>query len=77
MTLDKHQIDGISGFPSRTMQASSFEQLMQGAGYEISGSAPAQGDRHKIWWTHKEYHRVESIYSPDKKIVITAYHVEA
>lgn len=77
MTLDKHQIDGISGFPSKTMPASNFDQLMQNAGYVVSGSAPAQGGRCKIWWTHKEYRRVESIYSPDKKIVITAYHVEA
>lgn len=57
------------------MSASSFDQLMRDAGYEVAGSAPAQGKRIKIWWTHPEYERVESIYSLDKSIVITAYHV--
>ncbi|MGB2924574.1 MAG: hypothetical protein WBB82_04700 [Limnothrix sp.] len=43
-------------------------------GYGKSASAPAQGKRIKVWWTHAEYRRVESIYSPDLRRVITAYH---
>jgi hypothetical protein len=46
-----------------------------GAGYSISGSAPAQGQRYKVWWIHEDFRKVESIYSDDKSIVITAYHV--
>jgi hypothetical protein len=75
MTLNKHQIDGITGgFKRSTMPAEEFEQCMKAAGYEISGSASGQANRVKVWWVHKTYRRVESIYSPDKNIVITAYH---
>lgn len=48
---------------------------MINAGYFEVGSAPAQGGRIKVWWSHDEYPRVESIYSPNKNIVLTAYHV--
>jgi hypothetical protein len=75
MTLDKHKIDGLPGFSRKTLPAQDFESQMQAAGYEISGSAPANGNRLKVWWLHKDYPRVESIYSPDKQVVITAYHV--
>lgn len=47
---------------------------MQRAGYTMSGSAPTKGGRYKIWWIHNKHRRVESIYSPDKTVVITAYH---
>jgi hypothetical protein len=75
MTLDKHQIEGLSEFSSKTLPAEEFEGRLLVAGYTKAGSAPAQGGRIKIWWTHLEYQRVESIYSGDKETVITAYHV--
>jgi hypothetical protein len=75
MTLDKHQIDGIGGFSEKVLPASQFEELMTNAGYLISGSAPAQGGRVKFWWGHATFSNVESIYSNDKKMVVTAYHV--
>jgi len=48
---------------------------MLNAGYFEVGSAPGQGKKIKVWWSHDEYPRVESIYSPDRNIVLTAYHV--
>ena len=75
MTLDKHQIDGLSEFTTKTLPAPDFEVRMVAAGYSLAGSASAQGNRLKIWWIHSEYQRVESIYSDDKQTVITAYHV--
>lgn len=75
MTLDKHQIDGIGGFNQKVLPADEFEELMMSAGYSISGTAPAQGGRFKVWWVHATFRIVESIYSNDKSIVVTAYHV--
>lgn len=75
MTLNKHKIQGLPEFKCQTLSATQFEKLMIDAGYSISGTAPAQGNRIKVWWIHDQYPRVESIYSPDKKTVITAYHV--
>jgi hypothetical protein len=57
------------------MAAAKFEILMQNAGYTSGYTAPAKGERVKVWWIHPNFPRVESIYSPDKSIVITAYHV--
>jgi hypothetical protein len=74
MTLDKHNIDGLPGITSEVLPAEDFEVVMKQAGYETSGSAPARGNRIKVWWVHDSYRRVEAIYSPDKRIVITAYH---
>lgn len=74
MTLDKHQFDGIGRITAKTLPASSFEQLLLDAGYTKIGTAPAQGNRLKAWWTHPTYRRLEVIYSPDSSIVITAYH---
>jgi hypothetical protein len=75
MTLDKHIIQGLAAFTSKTLPSSEFEKLMINAGYFEVGTAPAQGGRVKVWWSHDNYPRVESIYSPDKSIVLTAYHV--
>jgi hypothetical protein len=75
MTLDKHQIDGIGGFSEKVLPASQFDELMMNAGYSISGAAPAQGGRVKVWWIHLTFRTVESIYNNDKSIAITAYHV--
>jgi hypothetical protein len=75
MTLNRHQIDGLPPFIQPTTSSENFDRLMTDAGYTIAGSAPAQGGRVKIWWTHEQFSRVESIYSPDKVVVITAYHV--
>jgi hypothetical protein len=74
MTLDKHQIDGLSPISSKILPADVFEQLMFNAGYIVAGSAPAKGNRIKIWWNHPSFRRVEAIYSPDRSLVITAYH---
>jgi hypothetical protein len=75
MTLDKHQIDGIGSFCAKVLPASEFEELMTRAGYTETGMAPAQGGRHKVWWVHPTFRRVESINSADKTTTITAYHV--
>lgn len=75
MTLDKHKLYGISKISSKTLPASNFEKIMIDAGYTITGTAPAQGNRIKKWWNHSTFSRIEVIYSPDEKTVITAYHV--
>jgi hypothetical protein len=75
MTLDKHEIDGIGGFSAKVLPVNQFEELMLNAGYSISGSAPAQGRRLKVWWAHEAFRNVESIYNDDKSIAITSYHV--
>lgn len=75
MTLDKHQIDGTDRTNSKTLPTRTFDQLLLKAGYTKIGSAPAQGNRIKAWWTHPTYRRVEVIYSPDTSIAITAYHI--
>jgi hypothetical protein len=75
MTLDKHQLDGIGSFSEKVLAANQFEELMMNAGYSQIGTAPAQGQRFKVWWTHETFRNVESIYSSDKSLVITAYHV--
>lgn len=74
MTLDKHELQGIGRINRRTMPAPDFEALLDSHGYSISGSAPAQGKRVKVWFSHPTYNRIESIYSPDRSTVITAYH---
>jgi hypothetical protein len=75
MTLNKHKIQGLDKFRVSTLDSTRFEQIMQDAGYSIVGTAPAQGGRVKVWWSHSNYPRVESIYSADTTLVITAYHV--
>ena len=74
MTLNKHQLDGDGGFSQRTMAVEKFEAKLKSAGYSFLGSGQAKGGRHKIWWTHSSYRRIEAIYSDDKTTVITAYH---
>jgi hypothetical protein len=75
MTLDKHTIQGLSAFTTKTLPSGEFEKRMTDAGYYEVGTAPAQNGRVKVWWSHDIFPRVESIYSSDKNIVITAYHV--
>jgi hypothetical protein len=75
MTLNKHEIKGLKKFDVPTISSIHFQQMMEAAGYSISASAPAKGGRFKVWWSHSSHPRVESIYSPDKVLVITAYHV--
>lgn len=75
MTLDKHTIQGLSAFTTKTLPSEEFEKRMINAGYYEVGTAPAQGERVKVWWMHDTYPRVESVYSSDRKITITAYHV--
>jgi hypothetical protein len=75
MTLDKHSIQGLAAFTTKTLPSTEFEKMMISAGYVDTGSAPAQGGRIKVWWSHPDYPRVESIYTPDKNTVLTAYHV--
>ena len=76
MTLDKHKIDGLIQITVRVLPAVEFDNLLIQAGYNKIGSAPAQGNRLKSWWSHSIYDRVEAIYSPDGAVAITAYHVD-
>ncbi|NJL48396.1 MAG: hypothetical protein HC929_14090 [Leptolyngbyaceae cyanobacterium SM2_5_2] len=75
MTLDKHKLDGIPQITSKILPVNEFETLLVSAGYQRASSAPAKGNRIKVWWNHSNYRRIEAIYSPDCKIAITAYHV--
>ncbi|MEM8642987.1 MAG: hypothetical protein AAGG51_29845 [Cyanobacteria bacterium P01_G01_bin.54] len=75
MTLDKHRLDGIAQITTKTLPTGEFEALLLGADYKKAGSAPARGNRLKVWWTHPQYRRIEAIYSPDGSTAITAYHV--
>ena len=76
MTLDKHTIDGVEPFQSRTCSVARFEERLTAVGYVVCGSASTWKGRFKVWWIHQEYQRVEAIYSPDYQTVITAYHVD-
>ena len=76
MTLDKHKLDGIAQIEAKTLPVEKFEDLLRSAGYTRVGTAPAQGRRLKVWWSHVQYRRVEAIYSADGQMAITAYHVE-
>jgi hypothetical protein len=76
MTLDRHTIDGVPQITVRVLPAPEFDGLLMQAGYRKIGSAPAQGNRIKAWWTHSTHARVEAIYSPDGAVAITAYHVD-
>ena len=76
MTLDKHKIEGIiAQITSKVLPADNFDDQLLEAGYAKIGTATAQGNRIKSWWTHPIYPRVESIYSPDGAIAITASHI--
>jgi hypothetical protein len=75
MTLDRHRIDGVAPITAKILPAEVFDERLSQAGYTKAGSAPAQGNRLKVWWVHAEYARVETIYSPDGATAITAYHV--
>ena len=78
MKLDKHNIQGLAAFTSKTLPSSDFEdfeQLMLNAEYFEIGTALAQSGRIKVWWSHDSYPRVESIYSSDKNTVLTAHHI--
>lgn len=65
MTLDKHKIEGVPQIMSKTLPSEEFDALMVQAGYSQIGSAPAKGNRLKVWWTHPTFEQVEAIYSPD------------
>ncbi|PSB53209.1 hypothetical protein C7B67_04020 [filamentous cyanobacterium Phorm 6] len=75
MTLDKHKLDGITQITVKTLPSTEFELLLLTAGYGKIGTAPAQGNRLKVWWTHPTFRRIEAIYSADGIVAITAYHV--
>lgn len=75
MTLDKHKLEGIPQIKEKILPAENFETLLNEAGYTKLGEAPAKGKRIKIWWAHKTHRRIEAIYSTDRKVAITAYHV--
>ena len=76
MTLDKHKLEGIPQIKEKTLHIDNFEIQLSEAGYLRRGEAPARGNRIKIWWRHKIHRRIESIYSNDGKVAITAYHVD-
>ena len=75
MTLDKHKLDGITQITAKTLPSTEFELLLLTAGYGKIGTAPAQGNRLKVWWTHPTFRRIEAIYTADGIVAITAYHV--
>jgi hypothetical protein len=75
MTLDKHKLDGITQITAKTLPSTEFELLLLTAGYGKIGTAPAEGNRLKVWWTHPTFRRIEAIYSADGIVAITAYHV--
>ncbi|MCF3608073.1 hypothetical protein L2E81_16320 [Planktothrix agardhii 1033] len=75
MTLDQHKLDGIAQITVKTLPSTEFELLLVGADYKKIGTAPAQGNRLKVWWTHSTFRRIEAIYSADGTVAITAYHV--
>jgi hypothetical protein len=56
MTLDKHTLQGVPKITSKTLSKADFEQLLVNAGYTQVGSAPAKGDRVKVWWSHMRSH---------------------
>lgn len=74
MTLDKHTIRGVGGFSRRVLPSIEFDNILKEAGYICTGSAPAKGNRIKVWWNHPTHGIVEAIYDPDKRLAITAYH---
>ncbi len=74
MTLNKHRLQGIAKIRQRTMSRIEFESLLSSQGYYRKGSAPANGERLKVWYGHATYDPIESIHSGDGRIVITAYH---
>ena len=57
MTLDKHTIQGVAAFTTKTLPSNEFEKRMIDAGYNEVGSAPAQGGRIKVWWLHNRHLR--------------------
>jgi hypothetical protein len=73
MTLNKHQIDGLSGFQQKTMLAHEFENFIGAAGYEKAGSGQGKAGRVKIWWSHKTYCFMEFIYSGNKSMSLTIH----
>jgi hypothetical protein len=75
MTLDKHKLEGIAQITAKTLPSTEFELLLLTAGYGKIGTAPAQGNRLKVWWTHPTFRRIEAIYSADGIVAITVYHV--
>lgn len=52
MTLDKHELQGIGRINQRTTPRSEFEALLADQGYYRTGSAPANGGRLKVWYSH-------------------------
>ncbi len=75
MTRDRHKIEGVPQITVKVLPAQEFDAQLTQAGYAKISTAPAQGNRIKCWWTHPIYPRVESIYSPDGNVAITACHV--
>ncbi len=75
MTLDKHKLEGIVQIKEKTLPVSNFESLLTEAGYTKLGETPAKGTQMKSWWRHETYPQVEAIYSANRKVAITAYHV--
>jgi hypothetical protein len=75
MTLDRHTIEGVPQITVKVLPAEDFDARLSEAGYGKIGTAPAQGNRIKCWWTHPIFPRVEAIYSADRQVAITAYHL--
>ena len=67
-------VDGSSIQEVRSESASLFERLMNSAGYKESGISTTKGKRLKVLWIHPKYRRIESIFSEDRSLFLTAYH---
>ncbi|MEQ8975707.1 MAG: hypothetical protein RIE73_35665 [Coleofasciculus sp. C1-SOL-03] len=49
MTLDQHDLDGIAKITVKILPTPAFEALLIAAGYSQVGTAPAKGNRIKVW----------------------------
>jgi|LakMenE01Jun11ns_1017448.scaffolds.fasta_scaffold9949472_4 hypothetical protein len=65
-------LDGTPQITVKTLPSTEFELILLTAGYAKIGTAPAQGNRLKVWWNHSIFRRIEAIYSADGNVAITA-----
>lgn len=56
------------------MSAIAFEKIMFDVGYIKMEVEPARDGRHIVYYDHEEYGQVTTIYSPNRKRVVNAYH---
>jgi len=75
MTLEKHEIQGIPQFKCKVVDSSQFEEMMQKAGYFITG-LQRKATELKFGGRILNIKELNQyIYSLSRTEVITAYHV--